>query len=704
MIKRIKWVLFAVLLIVAILFGTITASCAATYTYDDYINSTTSHWFSNCASGETGASGQTAGDQTGNEYKLSKWAATLGNGNPWIAVFRYPNQNVALKIAQLGIDAAKNDHIGYDWGYPDRESYWNELKEVNYNPSAITKNCEADCSSAVCTNVRAAGYIFGINKLKNISMANTATLTNALLGAGFEKLTESKYLTRKEYLMPGDILLASGHTLINLTRGAYAIPTKVDFDVNAMLDDVLMTNLGNCGTFDLYIDGTLVAQNAKDFNGSYYPGTKYKITNIQTNAGYTFNGVGKQYWGNYVSGPLEGEILSHTTKVCLSFSTGTPQIPYMDFDVNAMLDGTLMTSLWPCGNMDVYINGQLMSQGVTDFNGSYPVGTPYAVTNVQTNPGYIFNGVGKQYWGNYVSGPLEGEIANHTTKVCLSFSTDPAYITSVNISGSNQVIAGETIQLSATVLPSTANNSQITWYSEYPQFVDVDQNGVVTGIMSGGSSIHAVAQNGVEDIFYVECQTNIINLQVTVNGVELGQSYNENSYEILSVGEPVQVDYHYETTNGYDPYNFSLFITDCVDHDGYQELNYNASTGSFTWNTSGAFMIYCSLGGVTMDYPNVVVFMGSDVIRLPEGLITIEEEAFSDIPWSVIIIPDSVRNIGSGAFTFNTISSVIMMDCSISRNIAADAFPLIFALADTGANNSQPDYLDEYSVHYMTRK
>ena len=190
--------------------------------YNYYINSTSKHYLSNCASGETGASGQTAGDQTGNEYKISQWLGTLNNGNPWITVFRYPNQNVALSIASLGIDAALNDHIGYDWGSPDRETYWNALKNVNYDPSAITIDCEADCSSAVCANVKAAGYIHNIDALKNIKLVATPSLNSTLVSAGFYALTDSKYLSQKEYLLPGDILLAEGHTLINLTVGTQA--------------------------------------------------------------------------------------------------------------------------------------------------------------------------------------------------------------------------------------------------------------------------------------------------------------------------------------------------------------------------------------------------------------------------------------------------------------------------------------------------
>ena len=213
---------FFLIIVILTLQMTCGRSIAAS-NYNEYVYSTGSHWLSNCAGGESAPSGQVAGDQTGNEYKLSVWGPTLSNGNPWTTVFRYPDNDVALKIAQLGIDAALNNHIGYDLGYPDRNTYWNELCKVNYDASAITNNCEADCSSAVCTNVKAAGYLFGIEALKNVSMANTATLTSTLANAGFMVLTDSKYTAQKEYLLPGDILLAEGHTLINVTVSDHVI-------------------------------------------------------------------------------------------------------------------------------------------------------------------------------------------------------------------------------------------------------------------------------------------------------------------------------------------------------------------------------------------------------------------------------------------------------------------------------------------------
>ena len=124
-----------------------------------YINSTGTHYISNSGSDENGAySGGQAGDQTGKEWRMRDWY-----NRPWTCVLRYPDQKVALKIAQLAIDAALNDHIGYDQS--QNRTYLAQLKSVGWEPSKITVNCEADCSAGVCANVTAAAYLIGIKAL-----------------------------------------------------------------------------------------------------------------------------------------------------------------------------------------------------------------------------------------------------------------------------------------------------------------------------------------------------------------------------------------------------------------------------------------------------------------------------------------------------------------------------------------------------------
>ena len=184
-------------------------------THAKYINSTGTHYISNSGHDENNAyRGGQAGDQTGTEWQMRSWY-----NRPWTVVLRYPDQNVALKIAQLGIDAALNDKIGYDQG--QNRTYLNQLKAVGWEPSRITVPCEADCSAGVCANVMAAGYLLGIPVLQTHTGTYTGNMKNALVKAGFKALTDSKYLTGGDYLLPGDILLNENHhTATNVTIGS----------------------------------------------------------------------------------------------------------------------------------------------------------------------------------------------------------------------------------------------------------------------------------------------------------------------------------------------------------------------------------------------------------------------------------------------------------------------------------------------------
>ena len=173
---------------------------------------------SNCSLDENGkASGGRAGDQTGREWLIQAWY-----DKGWTHCFRYPSSTVRECISQLAEEAARNDKIGYDQN--QRTTFWSKLKNSGYHPKNITEACEADCSSGVAAIVKSTGYLLGIPKLQNVSVdMYTGSQINTLSQAGFQVLTDSKYLTSDKYLLRGDILLKKGsHTLINLTDGSQA--------------------------------------------------------------------------------------------------------------------------------------------------------------------------------------------------------------------------------------------------------------------------------------------------------------------------------------------------------------------------------------------------------------------------------------------------------------------------------------------------
>ena len=173
---------------------------------------------SNCGSNENGkTTGGKAGDQTGKEYRVISWYS-----RPWKCVLRFPDPKVGEEIARISEAAAKNDNVGYCQTH--RRTYHDALKAANWNPAAIKKPVETDCSASTLANIIAAGHKCGIAALKQINQDGyTGNMRAALKKAGFTVLTDSKYLTSSDYLLPGDILLNdNAHAAVNLTAGPKA--------------------------------------------------------------------------------------------------------------------------------------------------------------------------------------------------------------------------------------------------------------------------------------------------------------------------------------------------------------------------------------------------------------------------------------------------------------------------------------------------
>ena len=204
---------------------------------------------SNCGHDERGKySGGAAGDQTGTEWAVIKWYS-----RPWKCVLRHPDAKVRGMVAQMARAAAGNDKVGYDQS--QRYTFWEHLKASKYDPAKITVRCEADCSSGVAAIVKATGYRLGIQKLKDVSIyCYTGNLRAALEAAGFEVLTDSRYLASDAYLLEGDVLLNDGaHTAINVADGSKAAGATVAVpngtEVTVKVDAAQKFNKGLAGTY-----------------------------------------------------------------------------------------------------------------------------------------------------------------------------------------------------------------------------------------------------------------------------------------------------------------------------------------------------------------------------------------------------------------------------------------------------------------------
>ena len=183
------------------------------------------------------AQGGNAGDQTKKEVCTRSWYS-----KPWTSVIRPKDSAKAEKIAHAMEQACANDKIGYDQN--QRTTLYTQAKAVNWDLSKIATACECDCSSLVAVCVNAAG----IKVSKDIYTGNQKAALNAT--GAFTTYTDSKYISKADYLKRGDILLGNGHTAIVLTDGggvstAPAAPSTENKSVEQIAKEVIRGKWGN---------------------------------------------------------------------------------------------------------------------------------------------------------------------------------------------------------------------------------------------------------------------------------------------------------------------------------------------------------------------------------------------------------------------------------------------------------------------------
>lgn len=162
--------------------------------------------------GEAGAHNQQAGNQSGRELNFSNWY----NGS-WLFVLRYKDRAKAERAAQACEAAVRNQNIGYD--QDQRNTLRQQAKALNWDISAITQPCETDCSALMCVCAEAAGVdlapqYYGGNACTTYNMGTAFPATG-----DFVKLSEDKYTKSDSYLLRGDVLVSSGHTVMVLEDG-----------------------------------------------------------------------------------------------------------------------------------------------------------------------------------------------------------------------------------------------------------------------------------------------------------------------------------------------------------------------------------------------------------------------------------------------------------------------------------------------------
>ena len=124
---------------------------------------------------------------------------------------------------------------------------------------------------------------------------------------------------------------------------------------------------------------------------------------------FTFDNVAVGTYNAFViSRPNENTVQSGWTSLSVN-------APACYLDVNAYLDDTSAGGLGDYGTLDVYINGSLVADDVSDYYAEWPSGTSYEIKDIKPKPGYSYDGLRE--------GTRVGAIGSETVNLAFAFSS-----------------------------------------------------------------------------------------------------------------------------------------------------------------------------------------------------------------------------------------------------------------------------------------
>ena len=194
---------------------------------------------------------------------------------------------------------------------------------------------------------------------------------------------------------------------------------------------------------------------------------------------------------------------------------------------------------------------------------------------------------------------------------------------SINVSSESQeVYAGETLQLTASILPETSTYKTVKWTSSDESIATVDANGLVTGIVNdkvnANVTITATTLDGSNVTGSIELTVKQI---VQPQEITIDQTYSvENNYLFAIADKKVELDF---TTV---PAECTLSLIEWKSSD---ETIATVENGVVTFNQSGIF------GDVTITATCPETGNSSDIkLHLEEGLIRELFKNENNITWS----------------------------------------------------------------------
>ena len=417
-----------------------------------------------------------------------------------------------------------------------------------------------------------------------------------------------------------------------------------ELDVKGLLDKEVSEDTDGYGTFDVYINGSLVAAGVCDYNAKWPQGTTYEIKNVQATENKYYNGVS--------GGSLSGTLGRGTATATLSFSTIVQPGP--DWRELDELPGYIDPD-----TCEIQYNSHYEKRATSSPGAGWTQVAGSSVTN------YVNSG------GVYES---DFELPTSATRVYVG-----AYY--YHYCGANKGVEVEHYQTSEYTDYHVAGDViyfNVDW--EGPDSADARYTAYkiswISGEWAGGA---ATCVGGRSAVYYRRYQYQDRVAQTTyqwtrdsgwtdapeANADSVTCRFRLKRYPVAfdaNGGEEApdaQIKYH----------GIDLELGDVVPiRRGYSFLGWNtAADGSGT---------LFELGGVYSEDAAATLFaqwMPMTKLVLPAGLKTVESEAFANVGAIIIVVPDGCTSIGRRAFADNDELVQLFIPASVT-SIAFDAF------------------------------
>ncbi len=170
-------------------------------------------------------------------------------------------------------------------------------------------------------------------------------------------------------------------------------------------------------TYYIKYDGNGATGGSTATSTHTYDVAKNLTKNGYTRTGYTFIGWSLSPTSTTSSTPDELSVKNMATKNGDTLTLyAVWQANTYNLDLNGLLDGTNVNDIVGYGTVDIYIDGKLVKDDISDYCTKHPYGTKWEIKDIKAEEGHIYNGVAE--------GTISGTIGTSSVAVRLKFDTN----------------------------------------------------------------------------------------------------------------------------------------------------------------------------------------------------------------------------------------------------------------------------------------